>query len=90
MTCVSNAECRGQAGLKQGSEPGEGAQPGGDTSGGTEVKRDILRQQEFGLPSALRRVEGDEMDLEDGGHLVTGPMRMAGLFLGTRGSGHRP
>lgn len=71
-TCVSDAEGRGQVGLKQGSEPGEGAQPGGDTSGGTEVKRDILRQQEFGLPSALRRVEGDETDLEDGGHLVRG------------------
>lgn len=69
---MSDAEGRGQARLKQGSEPGEGAQPGGDTGGGTEVKRDILRQQEFGLPSALRRVEGDETDLEDGGHLVRG------------------
>ena len=40
--------------------------PGDDTGRGTDVKRDILRPQEFGLRSASRRVEGDETDLEGG------------------------
>lgn len=70
MTRVRDAEARW--GSNRALNQGRGPWPGGDTGGGTEVKRDILRQQEFGLPRVLRRVTGDEMDLEDGGHLVRG------------------
>lgn len=57
MVQMSDAESRCQVG-----SPG----PGHDTGRGKYVKRDILRRQEFGLPSASRRVEGDETDLEGG------------------------
>ena len=70
MTRVRAAEARW--GSNRALNQGRGPRPGGDTGGGTEVKRDILRHQEFALPRAFRRVKGDEMDLEDRGHLVRG------------------
>lgn len=70
MTRVSDAEARW--GSNRALNQGRGPWPGGDTRGGTEMKRDILRQQEFAFPFAFRRVKGDEMDLEDRGHLVRG------------------